>query len=129
MGIFRPPYPPNRTGHPPDHYSQTKQSRHWNNGALTFPYKLRPLRSNSTVDRSAKVLLINTNVVLAFDSQEICRTPGETENIDKYNTGAMKIHLTVRRRFNLIDFKIDFISLFYINRTSAFVSILNCLTT
>ena len=76
-----------------------------------------------------KFLLINTNVVLAFDSQEICRTPGETENIDKYNTGAMKIHLTVRRRFNLIDFKIDFISLFYINRTSAFVSILNCLTT
>ena len=41
-----------------------------------------------------KVLLINTNVVLAFDRLEICSTPGETENIDKYNTGTMKIHLT-----------------------------------
>ena len=34
---------------------------------------------------------------LAFDSQEICCTRGERENIDKYNTGAMKIHLNVKR--------------------------------
>ena len=34
---------------------------------------------------------------LAFDSQEICCTHGEKENIDKYNTGAMKIHLNVKR--------------------------------